>query len=86
MSITRSTSLNDDDFRLTSSAMGKGKSGSNNKSGNRTRVNPKTGERETVAGTKAGRGRMKEAPGSPLRTHDIHPPKKAPSVKKPPTD
>jgi hypothetical protein len=64
--------------------MSKGKSGSNSKSGVRTRRNPLTGEIETVAGTKAGRGRMREAPSSPLRTHDLHPPKKA-ETKKPPT-
>lgn len=50
--------------------MGKGKKGSSTRSGQRTRLNPLTGERETVAGTKAGKKRMKESPSSPLRTHD----------------
>lgn len=49
--------------------MGKGK-GSSNRVGERTRKNPLTGEIEKVSGTKAGRGRMREAPNSPLRTHD----------------
>jgi hypothetical protein len=55
--------------------MGKGK-GSSNRVGERTRKNPITGEIEKVAGTKAGKMRMKEAPGSPLRTHDRVPVKK----------
>lgn len=52
--------------------MGKGKKGSNNRAGERTRVNPLTGQVERVAGTKAGKKRMKEGPQSPLRTHDLH--------------
>jgi hypothetical protein len=49
-------------------AMGKKKSGSG--SGGRKRLNPVTGKVEEVAGTKAGKKRVREAPGSPLRTHD----------------
>lgn len=48
--------------------MGKKKSGSG--SGGRKRTNPITGKVEEVAGTKAGKKRVREAPGSPLRTHD----------------
>lgn len=51
------------------SVMGK-KKGSSSRSGSRTRVNPLTGAVETVSGTKAGKKRVGEAPGSPLRTHD----------------
>lgn len=54
--------------------MGKGKKGTSNRTGNRTRTNPKTGQTETVPGTKAGKKRMREAPNSPLRTHDQHGP------------
>lgn len=50
--------------------MGKGKKGTSTRSGQRTRLNPLTGERETISGTKAGKKRMKESPSSPLRTHD----------------
>lgn len=56
--------------------MGKGKKGTSTRTGNRTRTNPLTGERETVPGTKAGKKRMKESPSSPLRTHDLRGPKK----------
>jgi hypothetical protein len=41
----------------------------------RTRLNPLTGQVEKVAGTKAGKGRVREAPGSPLRTHDARGPR-----------
>lgn len=51
--------------------MGKGKKGTSARTGDRFRTNPLTGEREKVAGTKAGKKRMKEPPGSPLRTHDL---------------
>lgn len=51
--------------------MGKGKKGTSNRSGQRTRINPLTGERETISGTKAGKKRMKESTSSPLRTHDL---------------
>jgi hypothetical protein len=56
--------------------MGKGKKGSGARSGDRIRVNPLTGETEKVAGTKAGKKRMKESPSSPLRTHDLKGPVK----------
>ena len=45
-----------------------------NGEGNRTRVNPITGETEQVTGPKAGRRRSREPLGSPLRTHDLRPP------------
>lgn len=50
--------------------MGKGKKGSSTRLGERTRLNPLTGQMEKVAGTKAGKKRMREAYNSPLRTHD----------------
>lgn len=50
--------------------MGKGKKGSGARSNERTRINPKTGERETVTGTKAGKKRQTLPYGHPLRTHD----------------
>lgn len=50
--------------------MGKGKKGSGARSNQRTRVNPLTGERETVTGTKAGKKRQTLPYGHPLRTHD----------------
>jgi hypothetical protein len=56
--------------------MGKGKKGSGNHAGERTRLNPLTGQTEKVAGTKAGKKRMKESPSSPLRTHDLRGPVK----------
>jgi len=37
--------------------------------GNRTRVNPLTGQAETVPGTKAGKKRVRLAHDHPLRTH-----------------
>lgn len=52
--------------------MGKGKKGSGSHKGERTRRNPLTGEIEKISGTKAGRGRLRESPSSPLRTHDIN--------------
>lgn len=61
--------------------MGKGKKGSSNRAGQRTRINPLTGEKETISGTKAGKRRMKEPPSSPLRTHDL----KGPVTKGPAT-
>lgn len=50
--------------------MGKGKKASGPHRQQRTRLNPLTGEIDKIDGTKAGRGRMREAFGSPLRTHD----------------
>ena len=38
----------------------------------RTRLNPITGQVETVPGTKAGKRRTRTNPGDPLRTHDLH--------------
>jgi hypothetical protein len=38
-------------------------------SGTRTRVNPITGETETLPGTKAGKKRTRAAFSDPLRTH-----------------
>lgn len=40
----------------------------------RERVNPLTGQTETVSGTKAGKKRQRLALGNPLRTHDLHGP------------
>lgn len=56
--------------------MGKKKGGGGSSKGaqQRTRKNPLTGAIETIAGTKAGKRRMRLAPGDPLRTHDLHGP------------
>jgi len=51
--------------------MGKGKSSSGAHAQARTRQNPLTGEVEKIGGTKAGKGRVRESFGSPLRTHDL---------------
>lgn len=50
--------------------MGKSKksSGSSGSQG-RTRLNPLTGETETIPGTKAGKKRTRTSYGDPLRTH-----------------
>lgn len=37
--------------------------------GSRERLNPLTGQIETIPGTKAGKKRTRTAPGDPLRTH-----------------
>ena len=50
--------------------MGKGKKSSGSHSNQRTRINPLTGERETVTGTKAGKKRQTLPWGHPLRSHD----------------
>lgn len=50
--------------------MGKGKKGTSVRMGQRTRLNPLTGERESVPGTKAGKKRFRLSYGDPLRTHD----------------
>jgi hypothetical protein len=55
--------------------MGK-KKGSGARSGSRERLNPLTGKKELVAGTKAGKKRTREPLGSPLRTHDLRSSKK----------
>ena len=46
----------------------------NSKSSGRTRINPVTKEVETVAGTKAGKKRLRLPIGHPQRTHDLHGP------------
>lgn len=51
--------------------MAKGKKSSGTHSNERTRLNPLTGEREKVGGTKAGRKRMRLPFGHALRTHDL---------------
>lgn len=48
-----------------------GKKGSSNRSGQRTRINPITGQQETVTGTKAGKKRTHLPYGHQLRTHDL---------------
>ena len=50
--------------------MGKKKKGSSNRQGSRTRLNPLSGDLETVSGTKAGKKRTRLPFGHPLRTHD----------------
>jgi hypothetical protein len=52
--------------------MAKGKKGSSNRKGFRTRLNPLTGETEQVPGTKAGKKRTYLPAGHPLRTHDVN--------------
>jgi len=47
------------------------KKGSSNRKGERTRINPITGQQETVTGTKAGKKRTHLPYGHPLRTHDL---------------
>lgn len=51
--------------------MAKGKKSSGSHTNERTRLNPLTGDREKVGGTKAGRKRMRLSWGDPLRTHDL---------------
>lgn len=53
--------------------MGKKKKSSGDRSGQRTRINPLTGEAETVTGTRSGKKRQLLSPGHPLRTHDLNP-------------
>ncbi len=53
--------------------MGKKKKSSGNNAGNRTRLNPLTGQMETVAGPKAGKKRSRTSYGDKLRTHDLRP-------------
>lgn len=50
----------------------KKKKSSGSQSTGRTRVNPLTGETETVSGTKAGKRRSYLPIGHPLRTHDLN--------------
>ena len=47
-------------------------------SGTRTRVNPLTGQVETVTGTKAGKKRQRLSPDDPLRTHVVAEKKRKP--------
>ena len=47
-----------------------GKKGSSQRKGERTRINPLTGDTETVTGTKAGKKRTRLPWGHPLRSHD----------------
>jgi hypothetical protein len=53
--------------------MAKKKKGSGDRSGNRTRINPLTGQAETVVGTRSGKKRQLLPFGHPLRTHDLKP-------------
>jgi len=47
-----------------------GKKGSSQRKGERTRINPLTGQPETITGTKAGKKRTRLPWGHPLRSHD----------------
>ncbi len=58
--------------------MGKKKKSSGARSGQRIRVNPLTGEAETISGTRSGKKRQLLPLGHPLRTHDL----KSPGSKK----
>lgn len=67
--------------------MGKKNKKANRGSQQRERLNPQTGKVEFVPGTKAGKKRVRLAPGDPLRTHDLRGPvfdrrgkKKSPKV------
>jgi hypothetical protein len=53
--------------------VGKKKKSSKDRSGQRIRINPLTGETETVSGTRSGKNRQLLSPGHPLRTHDRNP-------------
>jgi hypothetical protein len=54
--------------------MPKKKKSSGTRQGFRERVNPLTGEKEQVPGTRSGKKRATLATGHPLRTHDLNPP------------
>lgn len=54
--------------------MSKKKKSSGDRAGVRTRINPLTGQSETVAGTRSGKKRTRLPDGHPLRTHDANPP------------
>lgn len=58
--------------------MGKKKKSSGDRSGQRTRINPLTGQAESVTGTRSGKKRALLPIGHPLRTHDL----KAPGSRK----
>lgn len=53
--------------------MGKKKKSSSGAPSGRTRINPLTGQAETVAGTRSGRNKQLLPHGHPLRTHDLKP-------------
>jgi hypothetical protein len=53
--------------------MAKKKKGSGVRSGDRTRINPLTGQAEQVTGTRSGKKRALLPYGHPLRTHDLKP-------------
>lgn len=53
--------------------MGKKKKSSGQRTGERTRVNPLTGEVEKISGTRSGKKRQLLPIGHPLRTHDLKP-------------
>jgi hypothetical protein len=53
--------------------MAKKKKGSGVRSGDRTRINPLTGQAESVTGTRSGKKRQLLPFGHPLRTHDLKP-------------
>ena len=54
--------------------MAKKKKGSGQRKGSRERINPLTGEKEVVPGTRSGKKRTRLPVGHPLRTHDLYPP------------
>ncbi len=56
--------------------MGKKKKSGGVRSGSRTRINPLTGQVETVTGTKAGKKRTRLPFDDKLRTHDLDQQKK----------
>lgn len=51
--------------------MGKKRKSSKSNSTERSRLNPLTGKVELIAGTKAGKKRIRTTAEDPLRTHDI---------------
>lgn len=51
--------------------MGKSKKGNGGSGQGRERINPQTGQVESVSGTKAGKKRVTLPAGHPLRTHDL---------------
>lgn len=51
--------------------MGKQKKSGSSGPQQRIRINPLTGEREVVPGTRSGKKRTRLPPGHPLRTHDL---------------
>jgi hypothetical protein len=53
--------------------VGKKKKTSSDRTGQRTRTNPLTGEVEVVSGTRSGKRKVHLPVGHPLRTHDLKP-------------